>query len=314
MTLFNPASSTRLDQAAISAGSAAEWLAMWWRGYQVYLQHEFYFVRGDDNPLRGVPGYGMELLASAPLVVLGLLGLLWRTLGAGWQARRTAPSGDAPRRSAAEWWLMLGAAAIAPLPSSLTLPSPHNYRAATIAPLYALLAGLGAALIWSALARVPSSLARRAAQALASAALALALAWQLGGWYRDYLTEYREQRELANQEGLFEAMQRLARLAPSYPEQWISADEIIAPYSYLLAARPLPVAQLQQQIVVVRSPGHFNAVTSIGSFKFVDPADEGVPDLLPTLEAIPMSLGRAGFAIQRWDRGGRPILILRRME
>lgn len=314
VTLFNPASSTRLDQAAIAAGSAAEWLAIWWRGYRVYFQPEFYYVAGDGNPIRGVPRYGAELLASAPLVLLGLLGLLGRTLGAGWQARRAPPGGDAPRRPAAEWWLVLGAAAIAPLPSSLTLPSPHNYRAATIAPLYALLAGLGAALLWSALARTPSRSARRAAQALVSAAFALTLAVQLGGWYRDYLTEYREQRELANQEGLFEAMRRLARLAPNYPEQWVSADEIIAPYSYLLAARPLPVAELQQQIVVMRSPGHFNAVTSIGSFKFVDPVDAGVPDRLPTLEAIPMRLGRAGFAIQRWDRGGQAILILRRME
>ena len=203
---------------------------------------------------------------------------------------------------------------LAPLPASLTQPSPHFYRAATLAPLYALLAGLGADLIWSALARVRQHMARRAAQAAVAVTFAAALAWQFSSWYSDYLQRYPRQQARENQDGLLDAMQRMAIHAPSFEQRWISYDDINEPYIYLLAARPLPPAELQRQIAVTRRPGHFNAITHIGAYRFVDMEAEGVPDQLPTLEAIPDQFGGPAYVLQRWQKGGQPILILRRMK
>jgi hypothetical protein len=65
---------------------------------------------------------------------------------------------------------------------------------------------------------------------------------------------------------------------------------------------------------VTRRLRHFNDVTNIGPYRFVDMQAEGVPDQLPTLEAIPDQFGGAGFVIQRWQKDGQPIVILRGMK
>ena len=137
---------------------------------------------------------------------------------------------------------------LAPLPASLTQPSPHSYRAALIAPLYALLAGLGAAALLQLLARIPRARLRRAAQAAAAALLVVALGWQAGAWFRDYARDYPPQQAWENQDGLLEAMTRAIRYAPGFDEIWISYQNINEPYIYLLAARPMPPAQAQAQI------------------------------------------------------------------
>ncbi|HEU5104186.1 MAG TPA: hypothetical protein VFU22_34450 [Roseiflexaceae bacterium] len=317
VTLFNPASSTRLNQAAIRADSWDTWLAAWWNGYSVYFGPAFYLVSGDGDALRGVPGHGAELPASALLVVLGLLALGWRC--GIWDFRfwmldltARAQSKIQHPKSKIEWWFLAGAILLAPLPASLTQPSPHAYRAALITPLYALLAGLGAATLLQLLARIPRAGPRQAAMAAAAALLAGALAWQASAWFRDYAVGYPPRQAWENQDGLLEAMRRAIIYAPSFDEIWISHQGINEPYIYLLAAQPMPPAQAQAQIQVMRQPGRFNAITSIGRYRFV-PVDE-IPKQQPMLEAIPDRYGGPAFLLQRWQRGGRHILIIRRMD
>ena len=273
VTLFNAASSTRLGQAAIRADSWSAWLAAWWNGYSIYFRPAFYLISGDGDSIRGVAGHGVELPASAALVVLGLLALAWRAncrlqIADCRLAARDVPIDNLNLQSTIEWWFLAGIILIAPLPASLTQPSPHSYRAALIAPLYALLAGLGAAALLQLLARIPRARPRRAAQAAAAALLVVALGWQAGAWFRDYARDYPPQQAWENQDGLLEAMTRAIRYAPGFDEIWISYQNINEPYIYLLAARPMPPSQAQAQIRLTREPGHFNAVTSIGKYSF----------------------------------------------
>jgi hypothetical protein len=302
VTLLNPASSTRLGQAALRVAPGASWLAAWWAGYQPYFQPGFYYLSGDGDAIRTLPGWGLELPATAPLALLGLALLLWRA-GAGLRA----PGHGAWQR----WLLLAGALLIAPLPASLTLPSPHTYRAAPLAPLYALLCGLGVAALWEAAARLPRARATQALRTAGALALAGALLWQFGGWWRDYTESYPERMAQANQDGLAEAMRLLVAAAPQADEIWISYQQINEPYIYLLAAQPLPPRAAQQAIEVIRAPGRFNDVVRVGRYRFVDP--ETVPPRLPVLEALPNRAGQPGFVIQRWQRGGRTVLLLRRM-
>jgi hypothetical protein len=317
VTLFNPASSTRLSQAAIRADTWGAWLAAWWNGYSVYFRPAFYLSSGDGDSIRGVPGHGAELSASALLVALGLLALIWRCgirdFGF-WilDLAARAQSNIVNRKSKIEWWFIAGAILLAPLPASLTQPSPHAYRAALIAPLYALLAGLGAAVVVQLLARIRQPWQRRAVAAAATGLLALALAWQSGVWFRDYAWMYPPRQAWENQDGLLEAMTRAIGYAPSFDEVWISYQGINEPYIYLLAAQPMPPAQAQAQIQVTREPGRFNAITSIGNYYFV--RVEEIPKQQPMLEAIPDRYGGAAFLIQQWQHGGKRILIVRRMD
>jgi hypothetical protein len=317
VTLFNPASSTRLGQAAIRADSWGAWLAAWWNGYSVYFRPAFYLISGDGDSIRGVAGHGVELPASAALVVLGLLALVWRLIVdcrlqiADWRTTKSQ-STIYNLQSAIEWWFLAGAILLAPLPASLTQPSPHSYRAALIAPLYALLAGLGAAALLQLLARIPQVRPRRAAEAAAAALLVAALGWQAGAWFRDYARDYPPQQAWENQDGLLEAMTRAIGYAPGFDEIWISYQNINEPYIYLLAAQPMPPAQAQAEIRLTRERGHFNAVTSIGKYSFV--RVDQIPKELPMLDALPDRYGGAAFLLQQWQHDGKRILIIRRME
>jgi hypothetical protein len=314
VTLFVPASSTRLDQTAIAASTWGEWLAGWWRGYSVYFLPGFYFVSGDGSPIRGVPGHGAELLVTAPLVVLGLLYIIYRVIAdcrlqiADWRGTKTQ-STIYNLQSAIEWWFIAGAILIAPLAASLTQPSPHAYRAATIAPLYALLAGVGAAVLWRLLERVAR---RRVAQGVVAGLLVGGLAWQAGAWFRDYTGSYPPRRAWENQDGLAEAIERAITRARDFDEVWISYEEVNEPYIYLLAARPMPPAEAQARIEVRRRPGHLNDILGVGPYRFA--SMDGVPRDLPALDAIPDSFGGPAFVVQGWEQGGKRVLIVRRME
>jgi hypothetical protein len=316
VTLFNAASSTRLGQAAIRADSWGAWLAAWWNGYSTYFRPAFYLISGDGDSIRGIAGHGVELPASTALVVLGLLALAWQLGNGGWglgiRGRLASPSPIPQPQSPIEWWFIAGIILIAPLPASLTQPSPHSYRAALIAPLYALLAGLGAVPVLGLLARISHVQARRIAQATAATLLVMVLGWQSGVWFRDYVRDYPQQQAWENQDGLLEAITRAIRYAPDFDEVWISYQNINEPYIYLLAARPMPPSQAQSQTQVTRQPGHFNAITSIGKYYFVRVED--IPKQLPMLDAITDRYGGAAFLLQPWQHDGKRILIVRRMD
>ena len=115
VTLFNAASSTRLGQAAIRADSWSAWLAAWWNGYSIYFRPAFYLISGDGDLIRGVAGHGVELPASAALVVLGLLALAWRCGNYDYRLRiddlaaRSAIENRTIVKSTIEWWFLAGA-------------------------------------------------------------------------------------------------------------------------------------------------------------------------------------------------------------
>ncbi len=299
VTLFNPASSTRLGQAALRADSAIEWLRAWWAGYVVYFQPAFYYQYGDGSSIRGVPGFGAELWAGLPLVLIGLVIVIKRN-AALIGAHRNAPLRDTYRFMPL---FILGAILIAPLASSVTTPSPHSYRAAQIAPLYALLVGYGTAWLWQQRST--------AMQYGVSVVLAVGLLWQWGIWWQEYTQEYPHIQAQLNQDGLEETMQRAVNLAPNYDEVWVSYDTIGIPYLFVLAAQPMPADVAQQQIEVERRPGRFNAITRVGAYRFVD--THTLPVHLPTLAAVPGGSGSSGFVIQEWEEAGKRILVVRGM-
>lgn len=306
-TLFNPASATRLNQTALKAASTGEWLARWARGYRDNLGFGFIYRGGDGDPVHGVPGYGLQLPLEAPLALLGLGLLLWKLFD-----RRAAPQ---PGRAA--WWLIAGALVLAPLPASLTIPSPHTFRAATLAPLLALLVGLGALALWQITDRLLRTTQRTVSRAVhervAGAALiglALLLAIQSADWLRAYGRDYPRLTAHLYQDGLHEALRRAIRYATTVDEVWIDTDETNEPYSYLLAAEPLPPAEAQARLVVERRPRRLHAVTEIGQYHFGSLA--ALPTELPVIEAVPDQAGALAFVLQPYQQAGKRVLLVRR--
>jgi hypothetical protein len=302
VTLFVPASSTRLNQAALRADSWGSWFNAWWAGYVVYFQPDFYYRRGDGSSTSSLPGFGVEWWATLPLLLLGLAGAIGSLVRPWW---RYAVGGPFPV------FFILGAVFIAALPASLTTPSPHAFRAAPLAPLYALLVGWGAALLLPPGRPKAGGAVLWWARWLSALALAAALLWQGAGWWRFYTQTYPPLQAGLNHDGLAEAVRRAVELAPGYAEVWVSADSIAEPYVYILAARPFPPAEAQRLLVVKRQPGRFNHVVSLGPYRFVE--TNHLPAILPTLAAVPGAAGGKGYVVQEWSDGGRRVLVLRQM-
>ena len=306
LTFLNEQSGTRFNQTLLRASSPGEWLAKWAAGYLANLRPGFLYRHGDGDPIHGVPGHGMELGVAAPLALLGVGALAWQCAGSG---TRTNTADERRRRF--EAWLLAGATALGPLPASLTAYNPHPFRAAALAPMYALVVGFGCAAAVRIISRIRPVACRRVIWGAASSAFVVALCWQAGAWFRDYLTGYPPPVAPANQDGLLETMQRAIKYAPRYDEVRFEAGDMIAPHVYLLAAQPMPPPEAQAKIEVIRQPGRFNVVRGIGVYRFDHWPD--VPDGLPVLDAITDRYGGAAYVIQEWQDAGRRVLLVRRM-
>jgi hypothetical protein len=338
VTLFNPASATRLGQAALRAENWWGWLGAWWQGYSVYFLPDFYYRNGDGSSIRGVPGYGLELWATLPLVLLGLATLIYSILRKELRTENKEHASSLKRVLSFQFSVLssphlfiLFALLLAPLAASLTLPSPHTYRAAPLAPLYALLVGYGVSAVIKAIGKqgdrgtgeqpVPTAmpanespsvpLSGRYAPGLVLLALLLALGWQGALWWHAYTEEYPAVQAALNQDGADEAVRRAVARAAGYDEIWVSYDSIDQPYLFVLAAQPFPAAEAQRLLVVERRANRFNAVTSLGPYRFVDTS--GLPLDLPTLDAVPARSGGPGYVVQEWMEGGKRVLVVRRM-
>lgn len=302
VTLFNPASSTRLHQAALRADTWSAWLSAWWAGYSVYFTPDFYYRNGDGSSTSGMPGFGVELWGSLPLVLLGLAGTVVSLVG---------PRRGLSLMQPSTAWFILGAVAIAALPASLTTPSPHAFRAATLAPLYALLVGCGVAVLAPSRPRASDKGWQRRLRWPIIGMLGVAILWQGAEWWKAYTQYYPDLQAGLNHDGLAEAVQRAVELAPRYDEVWVSADSIAMPYVYVLAAQPFPPAEAQRLLVVRRQPRRFNHVISLGPYRFVETND--LPIDLPAVAAVPGRAGGKGYVVQEWHHAEKRILILRAM-
>ena len=329
-TLFNPSSGARLELVSIRAGSAGEWLAAWWQGYRVYFQPAFYYgTAGPRKIVQGMPGHGSALRAEA-LLLLGLallpFALLRQPVPNDTVNKQTSRPGGklglrvsylmsrVSRSRISFGLLLLGALLIAPLPASLTSGNPHSFRAAPLAPIYAICVGLGAATLWQLLARGPAR-GWAIGRALAALAVVIVLAWQSGAWYsrllNDYPTPATNTWFFADQE--LEAMRLVAARAPGYDEVWLDTSSVGRPYIFLLLAQALPPAEAQALLEVERRPPEINRVLRMGRYRFTDFAPQGVPWNLPAAEALPTRNGGPGYLLQEWQQGSRRILLVRSM-
>jgi len=309
-TLFNSSSGSRFDQVAIHASTPADWALQVWQGYRLYFDPSFYYITGDPDPSHGMPNRGVELSATAPLALIGLLALAYGCLS----RFRPRPIGDDGRRQCAPQhaWLIVGALAIAPLPASLTLPNPHTFRAAPLAPLYALLVGYGIAALWRAPDRIAAPIWRRGLQILAASAFVVMLGWQSAGWTQDLVRVYAPNLEAERfSDGLTETIDQAVGYAPEYDDVWLDTASISKPYIYVLAAQALPPLQAQRELVVQRAPAAVNNVLRIGRYHFDDLGH--VPRDLPVLEAVTDQFGNPAYMIQEWLHDDQRSLVVRAM-
>ena len=288
-TLLNPLSGSRLQLIALKSTSTGAWLTAWWHNYRIYFQPKLYYGTGGIRKIiQGLPNQGLALrierLLLAGLIVLPVLLI----------QRRSVNKSGAPAEATLPGYavvLLAAAVMIAPLPASLTNGNPSTFRAAPVAPLYALLVGIGAAAWWKLLGWLPTR-AQLPTRGLAALLIALALVAESGTWFATLVQQYpaAASQTWFYADGELETMQRVAHAAPQFDEVWIDTRTIGRPYIFLLAARPMPAAAAQAQLVVQRHPPEINAVTQLERYHFVDFPTAHVPGTLPVIEAVPTGL------------------------
>jgi hypothetical protein len=307
-TLFNPYSNMRMNRKGLRADTPTEWLVQVAQNYTSYFNPAFYYTSGDANQDMSE---GVQLVIEAPLVLLGLGALAWRCATA---RRRTATpaAADAPAADQAPaevWWFIAGVTLVAALPASVTTQNPNVTRGAIIAPIYALLVGMGCLVLIQGTARLRDHGTRRIIQAGLGLAFLSLFFWQSATWMRTYVADYPRRMAQDYQDGLLEAFQRAEALAPQFDEVWIDGGHE-APM-YLLATLPLPPAEVQAQMIARHALNRFTLIRQVGRYQFDPPEMKDVPHNLPALTLILDQLSHPRYILQAWQSNDRRILILR---
>jgi hypothetical protein len=155
----DPGSATLMQ--TIANGGAAAALREFLRIYWSYFDPAFLFVQGGNARTLSTGEVGVFLVPVALLSAWGLRAL---------------------RANRYLWWLLLIVLLAAPVPAAVKGTPYQIQRASGLLIVISLLAGYGAAALWSS---------RRVTLRALTMVLALVMAWQFTAFYRDYLDNYR---------------------------------------------------------------------------------------------------------------------------
>ena len=110
------------------------------------------------------------------------------------------------------------------------------------------------------------------------------------------------------QPGLLEAV-RLAGRHAAADEVWIDADATRDAWLYVLAAQLVSPQELQSERADASSAA--GTPERLGKYRFTSLA--AVPDNLLLLDVVPDGVSQSGFLVERWDRAGQQIVVVRHM-
>ncbi len=303
LSLRDPAGRSRFDQISVFH-SAHHGPAVLARHYLSYFSPDFLWHAGDGAPDHLPTGYGVALVTLAPFVVAGIAWLLWRVL------RRQNGTADANRLRAPAL-LLLAAVVLYPAPGSVTVPSPHTFRAVHVIPLLAIVSACGIVAVIDVLrgwrpARAPL-LGHGAAAALAAATVC-ATAVELGLRYHDEFGAYRTEAAPAYQYGMQQAIAYTREHEAGYDEIWIT--DVNEPYIYLLFFTAWPPDDVHRNLQVHRAPPASNQVTVFHQYRF-ESLPPGVDIAsLPVLETIRDPGGGPAYRIRGGEPAGRRLLVI----
>lgn len=274
MTLRDPAIGSRNEYLSITNvdGFGPRLLL---ENYWAYCSPAFLFERGDGDATHTMPGYGLELSAIAPLLLIGFAFIAWRLVRPGWllpDRRLTA--------------LLAAMILLAPLPGALT-QFPAANRSAVLSPLLALVCGLAViatVFVVNRWLRVLVRPSRRIAIAL------LLLVWLIPATvegvrrYDYYFTQYPHDYGVTwgFHHGLIEALRFAAPLADGYDVVWVG--DANQAYIFTMWALEVDPATVQDRLVDTNDNPVVYDIDEWGPYRFADnyrspPDDVPIDDL-----------------------------------
>ncbi|HEY8601993.1 MAG TPA: glycosyltransferase family 39 protein [Thermomicrobiales bacterium] len=274
------------------------------RQYFSYFSPSYLFAPGYGDQMH-LPGrFGVDPRALAPLLLLGLLALIFGVMRRNGEEAKWFPW--LQRQPAA---LLLLAIICYPIPGSLTRPAPHLLRGAQYFPLAALCAAIGIAVLSEGVARLIAG-RQQALMRVALATLLLVPALpEVVTRQRYYFTAYGDSVVWHYQYGLHEALEFAIAQQARYDEIWI--DRTNQPYIYVLFYTRADPSAVHTGLQVRRQPPYFNSVGAFGKYRFGDPANGGQM-ALPVLYTIARPTGQIRYEVRGGVYNNRRILLIRK--
>ena len=274
------------------------------RQYFSYFSPKYLFAPGYGDQMHLSGRFGVDPRALAPLLLLGLLGLIYGTL-----CRNGDQTTWFPWLQRQPSALLLLAILCYPIPGSLTRPAPHLLRGAQYLPLAALCAAVGIALLSEGLARLVAARRQALVRAGLAALLILPALPELVARQRYYFTDYGDSVVWHYQYGLHEALDFAIAQQVQYDEIWI--DRTNQPYIYVLFYTRADPSIVHTSLQVRRQPPYFNGVSAFGKYRFGDPANGG-QITLPVLYTIARPAGQIRYEVRGGVYNNRRILLIRK--
>jgi len=189
--------------------------------YQRFFSPRFLFEEGDPLVRHAVPHFGELPRTFLPLLGIGVLWALWRRN---------------PEGKLVLWWLVLY-----PIAPSLMNEIPSASRGFIGAAGFCLLAAGGAGAVLKVLARLlRPPLLHVPMQAIALAALLLALGRETWAYWRAYTTTYPAEAAEAFQYGYRQAIDFMERRRGDYDLLMLTANNVNQPQIFAAFYRPVP--------------------------------------------------------------------------
>jgi hypothetical protein len=211
-----------------------------WDQYILHFEPTFMFISGDKNPRLSTQYMGEFYWLELPMLLLGLVYLIWK-------------------RSPAAL-IVLVWAAISPLPSSLAAEAPHAARSLFMAGSFNLIAGLG--LVWGI------SLLRQKYLQIGLTVLVLGLlSFQFSGYLNDYLTVFTKKYAIEYQYGMKQIVQYVKK-SPEFKNVYTTAERS-QPYIFYLYYLKTPPADFLKTVRYNSDKSRsYNLVTQFGNYHF----------------------------------------------
>lgn len=222
--------------------------------YKKYFEPEFLFISGDNNPRHSIQTVGTFYWLDLPLIIIGLLGVLWRLFF----------------KKDKRMLLLLAWILLAPIPGAVSSDLPHAPRAMFMTGSWTLISAYGAYLIITLIKN-------KYYQILISAVLVLAIVPYFQKYLKSYYGEYTKRYAIEWVYGMKEVVEFVGKHDLN---RVFMTDVRMQPYIFFLYYLKTPLPEFLDTVEYNETQSKpSNLVSSYGNYKFLwdeyqsEPAD-----------------------------------------
>ena len=212
--------------------------------YKKYFQSEFLFISGDSNPRHSIQSVGTFYWLDLPLLIVGLLAILWRLLV----------------KKNKQMLVLIAWILLAPLPGAVSSDMPHAARAMFLTGSWTLIIAYGAFVLITLFKN-------KYARVLSSVLIVLAMIIPFRNYLKSYYGEYAEKYAIEWVYGMKEIVEFTKNEEVLY--RVYMTDAFMQPYIFYLYYHKVPLPEYLETVKYNQTESRpSNLVSSFGIYRF----------------------------------------------